>query len=148
MNQLKEIFELQEKLNDLIFLNQNIKDNDGNILKMNTIKDCKDLGPNGELNKWLVNFLKAMKDETNRELSDELLWKWWSADKLDLQNIKVELIDILHFWASMCLCLDMNVFEVFDIYFQKMKVNMKRQKEKYSKENKNEHDNRGIKTEF
>ena len=40
--------------------------------------------------------MKAMKEELC-ELDDELLWKWWSKDKIDMQNIRVELIDILHF---------------------------------------------------
>ena len=47
-------------------------------------------------NQWLLRYAKAMKEEL-RELHSDLRWKWWSKDAIDLQNIRVELVDLLHF---------------------------------------------------
>jgi len=91
----------------------------------------------------LVNYSKAMKEELY-ELDDELLWKWWSKDKIDMQNIRVELIDILHFLISAMMCAGLTADKVFDIYQQKHAVNIKRQNSDYNKKTKTEDDNREI----
>ena len=95
-------------------------------------------------NEWLVNYSKAIKEEL-LELDDELLWKWWSKDKIDMQNIRVELIDILHFLVSAMMCAGLNAEKVFDIYRQKHAINIKRQDTEYSKKIKTEDDNKEIK---
>ena len=102
-----------------------------------------DLTPNGDINKWLTNFSKALRDEL-RELDEELLWKWWSKDKLDMQNIRVELIDILHFWVSLCQVAGMNHEDIERIYLHKYQVNINRAMSEYSKANKDEADNKEI----
>ena len=78
------------------------------------------------------------------ELNQDLLWKWWSKDKIDLQNIRVELIDILHFLISAMLSAGLSAEKVFDIYRQKHAVNFARQDAGYSGDTKTEEDNRGI----
>ena len=95
-------------------------------------------------NEWLVNYSKAIKEEL-LELDDELLWKWWSKDKIDMQNIRVELIDILHFLVSAMMCAGLSAEKVFDIYQQKHAINIKRQDKVYNKKVKTEDDNKGIK---
>ena len=96
---LEEIFKMQLELNDYIFEKNNIKNKLGDNLNMQEIMSAvrdNETMVNGLPNKWLVNYTKAMKEELH-ELDDELLWKWWSKDNVDMQNIRVELIDILHF---------------------------------------------------
>jgi dimeric dUTPase (all-alpha-NTP-PPase superfamily) len=95
-------------------------------------------------NEWLVNYSKAIKEEL-LELDDELLWKWWSKDKIDMQNIRVELIDILHFLVSAMMCAGLSAEKVFDIYRQKHAINIKRQDTEYNKKIKSEDDNKEIK---
>jgi hypothetical protein len=146
---LQLIFEMQEQLNDFVFVKNNEKNKFGCQLEMSYLKTltvCRDIGlkANGDLNKWLVNFTKALKEET-KELEDEELWKWWSNDKLDIQNIRVEIIDILHFLISLCICSGMGAEDVLRIYKQKHALNIERQNQGYSKETKNESDNKDIK---
>ena len=146
-DKLEELFRLQETLNDFVFAKQNLRDNQGNLLTMAALgreaKGEEPLGPNTEVNQWLRKYLEALTDES-RELGEELLWKWWSKDKLDMQNIRIEIVDQLHFWLSLAITAGMDAEKVFDIYMQKNKVNIERQKSSYSKENKNEADNKGI----
>ena len=147
MDKLDELFAQQEQLNDLVFRKQNLRKLDGtplttrDLVEMGRSDDPK--GPNTDTNRWLGNYLKALQDEC-RELGDELLWKWWSKDTLDMQNIRVEIIDQLHFWMSRALCAGMDAQNCFDVYVQKNKVNVRRQETGYSKATKTEDDNRSI----
>ena len=50
---------------------------------------------------WFLNFELALKQES-AEAIDSLNWKWWKKDEEDWDNIKIELVDMLHFWVSMC----------------------------------------------
>ncbi len=146
-DKLEELFSLQEKLNDFVFAKQDLRDKNGNLLTMEALRSQAQkgelLGPNTEVNQWLRKYLEALNDES-RELGEELLWKWWSKDKLDMQNIRIEIVDQLHFWLSLAITAGMDAEKVFDIYMQKNKVNIERQNSSYSKENKNEVDNKGI----
>ncbi len=143
---LEDIFKMQLELNDYVFKNNNLRNNLGDNLSMQAIMsavDNKEMMVNNLPNKWLVNYSKAMKEELY-ELDDELLWKWWSKDKIDMQNIRVELIDILHFLVSAMMCAGLTAEKVFDIYQQKHAVNIKRQDTDYNKKTKTEDDNREI----
>ncbi|MDR2582025.1 MAG: dUTPase [Fibromonadaceae bacterium] len=146
-DKFEELFRLQEVLNNFVFTKQDLRDNNGKVLTMAALREqamgAEPLGPNTEVNEWLRKYLEALTDES-KELGEELLWKWWSKDKLDMQNIRVEIVDQLHFWLSLAITAGMDAEKVFDIYVQKNKVNIERQNAGYSKENKNEADNRGI----
>ena len=146
-DKLDKLFELQEKLNNFVFAKQDLRDKNGNLLTVETLRAQaqagEPLGPNTEVNGWLRKYLEALTDES-RELGEELLWKWWSKDKLDMQNIRIEIVDQLHFWLSLAMTAGMDAEKVFDIYMQKNKVNLERQNAGYSKENKDEKDNRNI----
>jgi len=146
-DKLEELFRLQETLNDFVFSKQDLRDKNGNVLTMATLRaqvqSGEPLGSNTEVNQWLRKYLEALNDES-KELGEELPWKWWSKDKLDMQNIKIEIVDQLHFWLSLAITAGMDAEKVFDIYMQKNKVNIERQNAGYSKENKNEADNRAI----
>ena len=143
---LENIFKMQLELNDYVFKKNNIKDKLGNDLSMQTIMaalENNEIMVNDLPNEWLVKYAKALKEEL-LELDDELLWKWWSKDKIDMQNIRVELIDILHFLISAMMCAGLNAEKVFDIYKQKHAVNIKRQDTNYNIKTKTEKDNKEI----
>ena len=144
---LEDIFKMQLELNDYVFKKNNLKDKSGNDLNMQSIIVSAEKGEmmvNDLPNEWLVNYSKAIKEEL-LELDDELLWKWWSKDKIDMQNIRVELIDILHFLVSAMMCAGLSAEKVFDIYRQKHAINIKRQDTEYNKKIKSEDDNKEIK---
>ena len=62
------------------------------------------------------------------ELIDEVNFKWWKNPKpLDDEKIKYEIVDILHFFVSMCLTSGMDSKELFDLYLNKNKENFDRQ---------------------
>ena len=144
---LEDIFKMQLELNDYVFKKNNLKNKSGNDLNMQSIivaAEKEEMMVNDLPNEWLVNYSKAIKEEL-LELDDELLWKWWSKDKIDMQNIRVELIDILHFLVSAMMCAGLSAEKVFDIYRQKHAINIKRQDTEYNKKIKTEDDNKEIK---
>lgn len=143
---LKRIFSMQSDLNDYVFRKNSLKDTSGNPLTMDTIfteVTRGELRVNDLPNVWLSNYSRAMREEI-LELDEELLWKWWSKDEIDIQNIRVELIDILHFLVSALICSGLTPEKVYDIYCQKHAVNLSRQDSGYSMETKTEEDNKNI----
>ena len=91
----------------------------------------KDIENDPELKrKWFLNFELALKQES-AEAIDSLNWKWWKKDTDDWENVKVELIDMLHFWVSMCTFAGLDAKDVFELYAKKHKLNEKRQDEGY-----------------
>ncbi len=143
---LDKIFEMQTELNDYVFAKNNLKDADGQDLSMQSIiaaAAANKLMVNDLPNTWLANYAKAMREELV-ELDEELLWKWWSKDEIDMQNIRVELIDILHFLVSAMMCAGLDAEKVYDIYQQKHAVNLKRQDSNYRMADKTEDDNKKI----
>lgn len=143
---LSQIFEMQTELNNYVFSSNKLSNNSGNTLSMADIFEAvnnNQLMVNDLPNRWLANYSKAMQEELN-ELDDDLLWKWWSKDRIDIQNIHVELIDILHFLVSAMICAGLTADKVFDVYQQKHSINLDRQNSGYSKDSKTEDDNRTI----
>jgi len=146
-DKLETLFAMQAELNDRIFVKKEIRDHEGKTLTMATLQAEAlqgELGPNTKVNEWLGKYLQAMDDES-RELKEELLWKWWSKDHLDMQNIRVEIVDQLHFWISLALTAGMDAESVFKVYMQKNAVNHQRQESGYSKATKTEADNQAVK---
>ena len=100
---------------------------------------------------WINNYLAAMSSEIE-ELRDCTYWKHWCAEAQsgrrfelgDLQNARVEVIDMLFFWISLAQCVGLNADDVFRLYEQKLKVNHDRQSNGYAMQAKNEEDNRSI----
>jgi len=146
VDMLTKIFEMQSDLNNHVFSKNKLGDVTGNTLVMDAIFSAVNSGNmkvNDLPNTWLSKYSKAMAEEL-KELDEELLWKWWSKDEIDIQNIRVELIDILHFLVSAMICAGLTPEKVFDIYCQKHSVNLNRQNSGYSKLTKTESDNQGI----
>jgi hypothetical protein len=100
---------------------------------------------------WLNNYIAAASNELE-ELRDCTYWKHWCAEAKagrrfelhDLQNARVEVIDLLFFWVSLAQCVGLSADEVMDLYRQKLAVNHARQDDGYSMGSKTEDDNRGI----
>ena len=108
----------------------------------NTLYD--DIKKDPELRrKWFLNFELALKQES-AEAIDSLNWKWWKKDEDDWDNAKVELVDMLHFWVSMCTIAGMDAEEVMTLYFKKNDLNFKRQDEGYKEGTYQKVDTEGI----
>ena len=146
-DKLRDIFTLQSELNDGIFKKQDIRGPDGQVLTMAAIQkavESEQFGPNGLPNAWLRNYLRALQGEAT-ELEADLLWKWWSKDKIDMQNIRVEIVDLMHFLTSLALTAGLTADEFHRLYTAKHRVNHERQEKGYSKDTKDESDNKNIK---
>jgi hypothetical protein len=103
---------------------------------------------------WLHDYIVAAGNELE-ELRDCTFWKHWCSEAQqgrrfeihDLQNARVEVIDLLFFWISMAQCVGLSAEDVYDLYLQKLSVNHKRQDGDYSMADKNEADNKAIKVD-
>ena len=83
---------------------------------------------------WMQKEILAMLSEL-AELLDEVQFKWWkNPTPMNEEAAKEELVDILHFFASMCLKMDMDADELYRRYLEKNKENFDRQKGKSSKD--------------
>ncbi|MFC1572181.1 dUTPase [Candidatus Eisenbacteria bacterium] len=131
MDKLDQIFDKQHELNRYTF------EKNGLVAFDEIPKD------RGLQNTWLRNYALAMTQEVS-ELVDSTNWKWWrtKVDLFDEQNLKVELVDILHFWVSACQILGLSADDVCRMYMQKNAINAKRQDSGYI--TKTEGDNRTI----
>ena len=131
MDKLEQIFDKQRELNRFTF-EQN------ELTSFDEIPGLRDLQ-----NQWIRNYALAMSQEI-AELVDSTNWKWWrtKVDLFDDQNLKVELVDILHFWVSACQVMGLSADDIFRMYMQKNAINAKRQEAGYV--TKDESDNRSI----
>lgn len=100
---------------------------------------------------WLNDYIAAASNELE-ELRDSTYWKHWCKEARegrrfeihDLQNARVEVIDLLFFWISMAQCVGLSADDVQELYFKKLGVNHKRQDSDYSMADKDESDNKDI----
>lgn len=123
MDKLAEIFRMQEALNERIGV------------KLAGIDEA-------ERTRWVLNYTRAMQQEL-AELVDSVPWKWWAKyQTFDLQNARVEVIDLFHFLISTAQALGMSSDDVFEAYVKKNKVNHARQDAGYA--TKDDHDSRHI----
>ncbi len=100
---------------------------------------------------WLNNYLMAACNELE-ELRNCMYWKHWCKEAKegrryelhDLQNARVEVIDLLFFWISMAMCVGLDAKDVLELYRQKLAVNHQRQDTGYAMSGKTEDDNKQI----
>lgn len=79
------------------------------------------------MEQWIQKETLAMLSEL-AELIDEVNFKWWKNPKpVDTDKVKDELVDILHFFVSMCLKTGMDASELHERYMNKNKENFARQ---------------------
>lgn len=86
------------------------------------------------MEEWIQRETLAMVSELS-ELLDEVNFKWWKNKKpVSETRVKEELVDILHFFVSMCLDAGMDAEELHRMYLEKNKVNFDRQKGLWGKD--------------
>lgn len=79
------------------------------------------------MEQWIQKETLAMLSEL-AELIDEVNFKWWKNPRpVDVGKVKDELVDILHFFVSMCLKTGMDAQELCARYLDKNKENFDRQ---------------------
>lgn len=114
MDKLERIFEMQRALNK-------------EIIALRGLEDIP-------MDQWIKMQTLAMISELS-ELIDEVNFKWWKNEKpVDIDRVKEELIDILHFFLSMSLSAGMNAEELFERYLDKNRENFDRQHGRSEKE--------------
>ena len=124
MDKLNELFQMQDSLNKRIGV------------------DSSKITNEEDRTKWTLNYCRAMTQEL-AELTDSVPWKWWAKyQEFDLQNARVEVVDLFHFLISLAQVLGMDADEVYKIYLKKNEVNLQRQDSGYTK--KDESDTRHI----
>lgn len=107
MDRLEEMLRIQRSLND-------------------QIKEKRGLQGVGKA-EWLQKYALAMLSET-AEMLDEVNFKWWKNPKpVNEAALKEELVDILHFFLSMCIAAGMDAEEIYRIYLEKNRENVARQ---------------------
>lgn len=106
MDKLDQIFAMQKALNDDIQERRNL---------------------NFTQEEWIQKTILATISEL-AEVLEESNFKWWKNHQpLDEAALKEELVDVLHFFVSLCLRSGMNADELFEIYRDKNKENFDRQ---------------------
>jgi dimeric dUTPase (all-alpha-NTP-PPase superfamily) len=124
MDKLNELFQMQDSLNKRIGV------------------DTDNMNSEDEKAEWVLNYCRAMSQEL-AELTDSVPWKWWAKyQKFDLQNARVEVVDLFHFLISLAQVLGMDADDVYNVYLKKNEVNLQRQDSGYVK--KDEDDARHI----
>lgn len=107
MDKLERIFELQKAFNDELVERRNLVDI--------------------PMEKWIQMQTLATISELS-ELLDEVNFKWWKNPKpVDQNSLREELVDLLHFFVSMCLSSGMDAQELFERYLKKNQENFDRQ---------------------
>jgi dimeric dUTPase (all-alpha-NTP-PPase superfamily) len=106
LDKLDVIFQLQQSLDDDIVARRNL---------------------NYSREEWMQKEVLAMISELS-EVLDEVNFKWWKNPKpVDDAALKGEIVDILHFFVSMCLKSGMSAEELFTLYKAKNQENFDRQ---------------------
>jgi hypothetical protein len=99
------------------------------------------------LGKAVKNYIDAMASECH-ELQDCLAWKHWYREAKegkqhilqDLQNARVEVVDMLFFWISLCQLLGMGPDDVYRLYEAKLGINHNRQDENRTQAEHSQHE--------
>jgi hypothetical protein len=92
-----------------------------------------------EVGKALKSYVDALAAECH-ELQECLAWKHWYREAhegrqyelQDVQNARVEAIDMLFFWISICQLLGLSPPEVYRLYAAKLAINHRRQDQQRS----------------
>ena len=85
------------------------------------------------MEQWLQKDVLAMISELS-ELLDEVNFKWWKNKKpVDEAALHGELVDILHFFVSMCIRAGRSPDKLYEGYIEKNRENFDRQYGRSSK---------------
>lgn len=114
MDKLDHIYQLQHELDQSIIIKRNLGDN--------------------TFEEWIQKDCLAIISEIS-ELVEEVNFKWWkNAKPLNMKNIHEELIDIMHFFISMCIKAGLSPEDLYKGYLAKNIENQNRQDGKSEKE--------------
>lgn len=81
----------------------------------------------GDLETWIQREVLAIVSELG-ELLAEVNFKWWkNPQPVDTDAVKEELVDILHFFVSMCLKAGFDAEDIYQAYLEKNQENFRRQ---------------------
>lgn len=106
-----------------------------------------------QVGRAIKNYADALAAE-GHELLECLSWKHWYAEAKsgrqyqlhDLQNARVEVIDMLFFWLSLAQLLGLAPADVLELYAKKLGLNHRRQDENRTQAEHadHEHENRSV----
>lgn len=113
MDKLDEIFRLQGLF-------------DQDLIKRRNIPDIP-------WNEWIQKEVLAVVSELG-ELLDEVSFKWWKDQSVDPEAVKEELVDILHFFISMCIKAGISSEDLYNAYIKKNQENFARQEGRSEKQ--------------
>lgn len=103
---LKEIFRLQASFDEAVVENRKL-----------------DFSPEV----WIQKEILAIISELS-EILDEVNFKWWKDPKeINQERLTEEIVDVLHFFVSMCLKANIGPEELYEAYVRKNKENFARQ---------------------
>lgn len=106
MDRLEHIFELQARFDNDLAARRNL---------------------DYDLSTWVQKEVLAIVSEL-AELLDEVNFKWWkNPQPVDRERVKGELVDILHFFTSICLKAGLSAEDVYRAYLAKNQENFRRQ---------------------
>lgn len=118
MDNLVKMFEMQDELNKRIGAD---------------MVDVAALRIDSVIAAWTQQLVIAMQQEL-AELIDCVPWKWWANyQDYDLQNARVEIVDLFHFLISLAQLHGMSAEDVFNAYKAKHRINHERQDSGYVK---------------
>lgn len=107
MDKLDAIFQMQKSLDD-------------DITKRRGLEGIS-------FEEWMQKDVLAVMAELG-ELLNEVNFKWWKNKKeIDPAAVKEELVDVLHFFISMCIRAGFTADELYEVYVSKNKENFDRQ---------------------
>ncbi len=107
MDKLDELFALQKELDEEIIARRELSDI--------------------SMEQWVQKDILAIISELG-EVLDEVNFKWWKNPKeLDPSALSEELVDVLHFFLSMCIHAGLDAEKLHQIYIEKNKENFNRQ---------------------
>ncbi|NLG57547.1 MAG: dUTPase [Clostridiales bacterium] len=107
MDRLEEMYALQKAFNESVIKTRRLE----HITKQ----------------EWLQKHTLALMCET-AEMLEETNYKWWkNPQPVDQDALKEELVDMFHFFLSLCINADMDPGELHARYLKKNQVNFGRQ---------------------
>lgn len=107
MDRLEEIFALQRTLNEELIQSRHLE------------------GFSPE--EWLQKYAMALQVELS-EMLEECNYKWWKNPKpVDKDKLQEEIVDVFHFFVSLCLASGMDAETLYRRYLDKNRENHLRQ---------------------
>lgn len=130
-DKLKELFKLQDLLNkkcDLDFTTSPLTFDDATRAADGHKEEEEKVRHRIQ---WTLNYTRALTQEV-AELIDSVPWKWWAKYQgFNMQNARVEVVDLFHFVISLAQVLGMDADEVHRLYVLKNQKNLERQDSGY-----------------